>query len=120
MLRKKMIRKCTAVIITGALTIATAATVMATPQGNGGNGPGGGNGGPIQGVGQRFQMQQGPGDGERPEPPEGKMSQFGADERPELSVGGGNHSLKQVRDLNFLKVKPHRSRKKKNPNIPGT
>lgn len=88
MLRKKMIRKCTAVIITGALTIATAATVMATPQGNGGNGPGGGNGGPIQGVGQRFQMQQGPGDGERPEPPEGEMPQFGADERPELSVGG--------------------------------
>ena len=41
----------------------------------------------MQGVGQRFQMQQGPGDGERPEPPEGEMSQFGADESPELPEG---------------------------------
>ena len=86
MLRKKMIRKCTAVIITGALTIAMAATVMAAPRGNEGNGPGGGNGGPMQG-GQRFEMQQRPGEGEPPEFPDGEQPEFSEGERPEVPDG---------------------------------
>lgn len=86
MLRKKMIRKCTAVIITGALTIAMAATVMAAPRGNEGNGPSGGNGGPMQG-GQRFEMQQRPGEGEPPELPDGEQPELPDGEQPEFSEG---------------------------------
>ena len=85
MLRKKMIRKCIAVIITGALTIAMAATVMAAPRGNEGNGPGGGNGGPMQ-EGQRFEMQQRPGEGEPPELPDGEQPEHPG-EKGERSKG---------------------------------
>ena len=56
MIKKRLVKKTTAIAITGALTIAMTASVLAAPGGPGGNGgPGGGpgGGGPSQ------EMQQG-------------------------------------------------------------
>ena len=69
MIKKRLVRKTTALAITGALTIAMTATVLAAPGGNGGPG---GPGGPSQ------EMQQGGApngeapSGERPEMPSGE------------------------------------------------
>ncbi len=60
MIKKRLVKKITAIAITGALTIAMTASVLAAPGGPGGNGgPGSGSvgGGPSQ------EMQQGPGSG---------------------------------------------------------
>ena len=103
MLRKKMIRKCTAVIITGALTIAMAATVMAAPRGNEGNGPSGGNGGPMQG-GQRFEMQQRPGEGEPPELPDGEKPDLPGKEQPEHPGEMGERG-KGMKGINTTEIK---------------
>ena len=87
MIKKGLVKKTTALAITGALTIAMTATVLAAPGGPGGNGgPGGGpgGGGPSQ------EMQQG-GDpngeaptGERPEMP---SEEAPTGERPEIPSG---------------------------------
>ena len=52
MIKKRLVKKTTAIAITGALTIAMTASVLAAPGGPGGNGgPGGhlsGMGGPVR------------------------------------------------------------------------
>ena len=97
MIKKRLVKKTTAIAITGALTIAMTASVLAAPGGPGGNGgPGGGpgGGGPSQ------EMQQGPGGGgdfnpggsqgdggptgQMPEMPSGEAP---TGERPEMPSG---------------------------------
>ncbi|MBR5765951.1 MAG: hypothetical protein IKX95_04140 [Lachnospiraceae bacterium] len=83
MIKKKLVKKTAALAITGALTIAMTATVLAAPGGPGGN-EGNGGRGPSQ------EMQQGggaPGEeftGERPEPPEMPDGEEFTGERPEI------------------------------------
>ncbi|MBR5408080.1 MAG: hypothetical protein IK111_10675 [Lachnospiraceae bacterium] len=82
MIKKKLVKKTAALAITGALTIAMTATVLAAPGGRGGN-EGNGGRGPSQ------EMQQGggvPGEeftGERPEMPEMPDGEEFTGERPE-------------------------------------
>ena len=84
MIKKRLVRKTTALAITGALTIAMTATVLAAPGGPGGNGGPGGPGGPSK------EMQQGGAPngeaptGERPEMPSGEAL---TGERPEMPSG---------------------------------
>ena len=84
MIKKRLVRKTTALAITGALTIAMTATVLAAPGDPGGNGGPGGPGGPSQ------EMQQGGAPngeaptGERPEMPSGETP---TGERPEMPSG---------------------------------
>ena len=99
MIRKRLVKKVTALAITGALTVVMAATVLAAPGGPGGNG---GSGGGPRGGGSSQEMQQGPGGdgdnfnygggtsggetstGERPEMPNREAP---TGERPEMPSG---------------------------------
>lgn len=97
MIKKRLVKKTTAIAITGALTIAMTASVLAAPGGPGGNGgPGGGPGG----RGPSQEMQQWPGGGgdfnpggsqgdggptgQMPETPSGEAP---TGERPEMPSG---------------------------------
>ena len=94
MIKKRLVKKTTAIAITGALTIAMTASVLAAPGGPGGNGgPGGGpgGGGPSQ------EMQQGaainevdPGRGDRnaAERSEGAIPQQGPGGGGDFNPGG--------------------------------
>ena len=77
MIKKRLVKKTTALAITGALTVAMTATVIAAPGGPDGNGGSGGRG-PSQ------EMNGGAPSGERPEMPSGEAP---SGERPEMPSG---------------------------------